>query len=169
MADWWEKPFSIEVDGEPWAVLTDKVFLVAIRGPNKLPALKQSVPPDQEDKAIAQMLRMKPKDPKPTSKERLISILETDDYVSILGFPVDTERLLRVLNKLKGTDSVSLWDASGPLFAFKCLGLVSGEKWRAFVMGNKGKWPDLPVYSFEEDPKDVFDELAEASPPEKTS
>ena len=38
---WWAKPFSVTVDGEPWAVVTDKkVFLVAIRGPNKLPAMR---------------------------------------------------------------------------------------------------------------------------------
>lgn len=165
MANWWDKPFSVVVDGEPWAVLTDKVFLVAIQVENKLPPMKS---PGQEERLVAQMIRMKPKDPKPTLKKRLEEILKTDDYVSVLGFPVDTERLLRVLAKLKGTETVSLWDATSPTFSFRCLGLVH-EKWKAFVMGIKDTWGDLPTYSFEEGPKDVFDELAETSPPAEAS
>lgn len=166
--NWWEKPFSVVVDDKPWAILTDKVFLVAIQVENKLPPLKST---GQEERTITTMLRMKLKDPKPTSKKRLEDLLKTDEYVNVLGFPVDTERLLKVLSKLKNTDTVSLWDASGPLFGFKCLGLVHEDKWRAFVMGIKDSWGDLPTYELEapEVPKDVFDELGEASPPSEAS
>lgn len=164
-SNWWEKPFSVVVDGAPWAVLTDKVFLIAIKGGNKLPPLSS---PGQEEKLIAQMIRLGPKAPKPTDKGRLLEVLVTDDYVSILGFPVDSGRLTRVLSKLKKSSTVSLWDASGPMFSFKCLGLVSGE-WKAFVMGNRGKWNDLPIYEFEEAPRDVFDEPDLTSSPEEAS
>ena len=148
MADWWEKPFSVEVDGQPWAVLTDKVWLIGIQGPNKLAPLKL---PDVEQSVI-RMLQIKEKNPESTSVERLREFLGTDEYAEVLGVPFNTGLLLRVILKVK-TKEIEIWDATSSFFAYKCLGFSVKPKWKAFLMGVRNldvEDAPLPVYEFEE-------------------
>jgi hypothetical protein len=173
-ADWWSKPFSFESEGKPWAVLTDKVLLIGIQQENTLPKLGAE---PEDVRQVQRMLSAQPKAPQVTSIQRLKSFLATDDYATILGVSVDTERLTKILGKLKQSSEVSLWDASSPHFVHKTLGLVAQDgKWKAFLMGVKHTWKDLPSYEFEppvevEPEFDVFTELmpAEASEPGSSS
>jgi len=168
MADWWAKPFSFESEGQPWAVLTDKVVLIGIQQESTLPKLEAE---PEDVRQIQRMLSAQPKAAQVTSSQRLRSFLATDSHATILGVSVSTERLLKILGKLKQSSEVSLWDASSPHFVHKTLGLVAQNgKWKAFLMGIKHTWTDLPVYEFEppveaEPEFDVFTELmpAEAS------
>lgn len=160
--DWWAKPFSFEFEGQPWAILTDKVVLIALQQESSLPKLDA----DQEDvRQIQRMLSIQPKTPpQVTGVQRLKNFLATDDYATILGIPVGTVRLIKALTKLKQPE-VGLWDASSPFLVHTTLGLVAqGGKWKAFLMGVKNSWTDLPVYEFEppvepEPEFDVFTEL----------
>jgi hypothetical protein len=157
MADWWEKPFKVEVDGQPWAVLTDRVFLIGIQGGNKLPLLENAPPGILE--GVLRMLRMKPEGLRTTPVESLREFLKTDEYAYLLGVPLNTQRLLRVISKTKEPE-IDLWDAS-KFFQTKCLGLVAQPKWRAFLMGvtGLGDVPPVPVYEFEVTPEDLFKEV----------
>jgi hypothetical protein len=169
MPDWWDKPFSYDLEGKPWAVLTDKVLLIGIQQENKLPKL------DGGDWFVAdviqKLLSAPPKNLRTTSVSKLKDFCTTDDYGTILEFSVDLQRLTKILNKLKGASEVNLWDASASHLAYKTLGLeAQNGKWKAFLMGFKHQWTDVPVYEFEPPPEpefDVFTELmqAEASEP----
>jgi hypothetical protein len=171
-ADWWAKPFSFESEGKSWAVLTDKVVLIGIQQENKLPKLDAEA---LDVRQIQRMLSATPKNPQVTNALRLKEFLTKDDYASILGVDVDTERLTKILAKLRQSSEVNLWDASAPHFVHKVLGLATQDgKWKAFLMGVKHSWKDLPVYVFEPPPEpefDVFTELmsAEASDSGSTS
>jgi len=157
MAEWWDKPFKAEVDGQTWAVLTDRVFLIGIQGGNKLPLL-ENVPPSILE-GVLRMLRMKPEGLRTTSVERLREFLKTDEYAYLLDIPLNTQWLLRIISKTKEPE-IDLWDASN-LFETQCLGLVVQPKWRAFLMGVTGlvDVPPVPVYEFEATPEDLFKEV----------
>lgn len=144
------------VDGQKWAVLTDKAFLIAIRGENKLPPVKAD-----EERDILDMIRLQPKATKMTSVARLREFAAQDEFIRLFGFPVDSERLNRVLSKTRKEPEVALWDATGKLFDCRVLGLAIGSTWKAFLAGHTGKWADLPIYEFEEDPDDAARELFE--------
>jgi hypothetical protein len=173
-ADWWAKPFSFESEGKSWAVLTDKVVLIGIQQENKLPKLEAD---PCDERQVQRMLSAQPKAPQVTNIQRLKSFLATDEYATILDVSLNTVRLIKILGKLKQSSEVSLWDASSPHFVHKTLGLVAQNgKWKAFLMGIKHTWTDLPVYEFEppveaEPEFDVFTELmpAEASEPGSSS
>ena len=164
--DWWIKPFSFESEGKPWAVLTDKVCLIGMQQESTLPELEGAESCDMQQ--IQRMLSAQPKNPPQiTEVRRLKDFLTQDDFATILGVSVNSVRLTKILAKLR-EPQVGLWDASGPHFVHKTLGLVTPTgRFKAYLMGIRHTWTDLPVYEpepqVEPEPEfDVFTALGEA-------
>lgn len=160
MANWWDGPFSTEVDGHPWAVLTNKVFLIGIRGPNKLAPL---VNEPANLAVVHAILRLQPVNVRTANLAHVQAFATGHPYVNILGVDVNTEFLLKSLSKVRKSKEVGLWEVKHSLFAWKCLGITASPDWRAVVMGVKGLEDDpAPVYEFEQVTLEKFyDDLPE--------
>jgi len=141
-SEWWFEPFSIEVDGKPWAVKTDKVYLIGIQGESKLPTCQA---PDETMADIQRILRLEPKKPQVASVESLREFLTgKEELVLVERVPLKAQLLLRIIEKVKKPE-VSFWNASKQ-FHSGCLGLEAQPKLKAFLMGLVDVEGDPPAY-----------------------
>lgn len=124
------KPFTlVDPQGVPWALATDRIWLVAVKDKNTAPRFKGA---SQALFVLLKLIQCEPSDPTEVNATETASRLTDEGLTSVLGIVVAKKRLRDLL--LSCTEStVKIWDATHVL-GLPGLGLtVAG--WRAYLMG----------------------------------
>lgn len=134
------KPFTVvDPQGISWALATDRIWFVAVKGQNTAPRFKGA---SQALFVLLKLLQCEPSDSTEVNTRETAGRLTEEGLTSVLGIVVAKKRLRDLL--LACTEgTVKVWDATHVL-GLPGLGLtVAG--WRAYLMGFEAA-EDVPEF-----------------------
>lgn len=157
---WVTQPFSVVTpDGTPWAVATDRSWLVAVKGDSSYP---RGVIPGRPLFVILGLLQKVPEKPTLVDLQSLRSFAgeyedkpwsEADPSGYILEVPVSLSRMAYLLRELPG-ENVQLWktllETREP-----CLVFESSGECKIFLMGLSGAFPGASTFTVAEEDYDL--------------
>ena len=136
----YRKPFTlVDSQGDPWAIATDEVWLLAVKGLNKGSRFRGQA---EALTAILQLLKLS--SDKSLQFEKPILEGNLEGLVSVLGVVVDLKRFGTLVRELPDRP-VTIWNATEDLKApglmFTCSNCL------AVLMGHEGDSKDISEYA----------------------
>lgn len=141
-----DKPFTMVVGKDKWTVATDRAWVVAVRGAGAFPLWDAS---EERIGRVQAILGTQPtKDAITVPAVDLLAWASSEDEDlrpgSLVGLVVDTYRVAQLLEGLP-FNKVLVWDASAAV-GMPCLGMVSGDRWKAFLAGLLTEVPTIEAF-----------------------
>lgn len=141
-------PFTlVDRQGSVWTIATDKIWLVASKGPGTAPRFSggaESLP------CLLNILHYEPKD----TVQLPTKVTVEDNVCSVLGVTVVTKRFQDLLSEAPAESR--LWKVEGLFPGLPGIG-ISTASWRAVLMGFTNVVGEIPVIDIAPDPVDLFD------------